>query len=485
VISFSCTHTGHDPDSVPGRGFTGRVEEATLGDLVQMICLEGLDRTLRVSTDQTEGTIFFSGGKVVHASVNSLEGEDAFYEIMSWPRGLFELKKEVSRCRTVETPWNFLLMEASRRLDEAGLKNEESAEKVLKILIVDDSRLICKALKNCFGDMAGVEVAGEASNGQEALSMITEYRPDMVTLDVNMPVMGGDVALKHIMIRSPAPVILISGLGDGSVPKIMEFLRLGAVDFIPKPSRGQGWSRVVGRLACDVGQIRGVKVGQIRRARMPKRVPPTGYKPENPSSGLIIFLGGIGGMLELQKILPAMDRQESTSVLVVQDMDRELVAPFADFLDGHCQYSVGVLKEMDRVLGGRCLVTDWRSCWEAVQGDRGIKLVGVGSSDSRQRITGLLSTAAEFFGSRLMVIVLSGTDSEAREGLEEAASRGARIFFQKPETCLNPRPLIELLASEVKEDKFESEALSGMLSDIQEQKNFTGTSHGGDNWPGS
>ncbi len=105
----------------------------------------------------------------------------------------------------------------------------------IKVLIVDDASFMVKALTNILKSDSGIEVVGNAKNGREALEKIRQLRPDVVTLDVDMPIMDGISAVRHIMINEPVPIVMLSSLFDhGEIT--FEALRLGVVDFLPKPS---------------------------------------------------------------------------------------------------------------------------------------------------------------------------------------------------------------------------------------------------------
>ena len=106
-------------------------------------------------------------------------------------------------------------------------------EEKLKVLIVDDASFMIKAVSEVLESDPAIQVVGSAKNGLEGLSKIKELRPDVITLDIDMPVMDGISALRHIMIESPVPVVVLSSLfSDGSIT--FEALRLGVVDFVPK-----------------------------------------------------------------------------------------------------------------------------------------------------------------------------------------------------------------------------------------------------------
>ena len=115
--------------------------------------------------------------------------------------------------------------------------HKKKAEAPITVLIVDDSTVLRKIIKEMFASDDQLQVVGEAEHGLKALELIPELKPDVVTLDVNMPVMDGLTTIKHIMIKCPTPVVMFSTLtGQGSL-ETFETLRYGAVDFLQKPSQ--------------------------------------------------------------------------------------------------------------------------------------------------------------------------------------------------------------------------------------------------------
>jgi two-component system chemotaxis response regulator CheB len=122
--------------------------------------------------------------------------------------------------------------------EETGLTTADMSAteaRKIKVLIVDDASFMRKAILNMLKVDPQIEVVGTASNGQEGLDKIRELKPDVVTLDIDMPIMDGITSIRHIMIKSPVPVVVLSSMfSDGAIT--FDALRLGVVDFIPKPS---------------------------------------------------------------------------------------------------------------------------------------------------------------------------------------------------------------------------------------------------------
>ncbi len=436
-------------EETPAAGFNGWIEGINLPDIVQLLCLSGGEFVLQVRAGSEHGEICFSGGEVRHAVTGKDKGVDAFYEIMCWSCGSFCIRPGSSPEISVEVPWNFLLIEALRLADERGnvtndAEQDAVTQKPSAVFVVDDSSLVKKALKQIITDELGAEVIGEATNGKEALKFLEEHTPDLITLDINMPVMGGDLALKHIMVRSPCPVALFSGINRESFPRVMEYFRLGAVDFIVKPGVNQSWDIVTRRLGRLISSVKSMNLSNVRRARTPRRVEAS-MAPGLPATKLVLILGGLGGLLEIQKILPAMECRDDTAVLLCQEMGAELLDFFADYMNDFTRITVLPLSHGAPLLSRQCWISGLDIPIRVISDNDGAAVSAAPEEDGAGfEAKTLITTAARAFGSGLRVIVLSGAAQGISDVLVDAHSQGARIIVQEPSSCLLPGELQEM-----------------------------------------
>ncbi len=202
-------------------------------------------------------------------------------------------------------------------------------------MIVDDSRFIRKIVYEILKADPSLAVAGYAANGQEALAKIDELKPDLILLDWDMPVMKGSTTLMHIMIRSPCPVVVLSGFVGGVGANPFDLLCLGGVDFLRKPQ--SNW-RMDGRaddLVRRVKEACGIKFERIRRVKTPspiKQEPPS-QTTRAPAKFLSVFGSFIGGCSDLIRVIPLLPEDLGCAVVVVHDMQQEVIAAFVDYLD--------------------------------------------------------------------------------------------------------------------------------------------------------
>jgi len=444
-------------------GFSGFMVDVNLSDIVQLACLESRDRKLFVQSSGKDGEIFFSKGEVVHARAKGLKGEGAFYEIMSWDRGTFRLYHESPPEHSIDMPWNFLLIESLRRKDEMARQPVEGQRHRPKVLIVDDSKFFVSRLRELLNNQLSVQVIAEAANGKEALESLIHTAPDLILLDINMPVMAGDIALKHIMIKSPAPVLLVSSFNERYINKIMEYLQLGAVDFVAKPIERESWDKFTTRLEQVISRESGFRIRNIRRARKPRQCSEK-EPPQVSAKKILIVLGGIGGLLEIQKIMPDLILGDQCCLLMFQEMSPDFSDPVSGYLDRCCAYSVNVLAAGVPLLGNQAWIAGLDKKW-VVRADRsGAKIFNVYDNNGGFDANELLVSLSNTFQGNLSVLLLSGIDLDITRGLGAVSARGGYIVAQKPETSLYPGPLEDILSLNLENASAVPEEMAALLN---------------------
>lgn len=451
-------------------GFVGEIEGLGLVDIVQFACLSGDDRKLSVLSEDNIGVLYFSDNEIIHAEFNELTGEEAFYRIMSWPSGTFSMIFAKTGQRSIDASWNFLLLEAARRIDEQNRPAEPQRGKgepgLPKVLVVDDSRFFTKAFVKLFEDQIQAKVIGTATNGKEAVKFLEMQAPDLITLDMTMPVMSGDVALKHIMIRSPAPVVLVSNFNEQSAFKMMDFMRYGAVDVVAKPVSPDSWKLIGDRLQYILMNVREFCVDNVSRAKSPKPAEKqTGIEPR-PAERLLLILGGLGGLLELQKVIPALAYDSGQAVMVLQNMYPGIAQYLASYFNAFTPYAVSCLDIGEDLLGGQCRMGNCHGKRQIILRQE-TPLIS-GQEDEMNKISldadNLLQSAAEVFGQRLSVVLLSGVDVDLKLGMEAVVGKGGRIILQEPESSLLPGPLDGLRSLELHERSLKPEDIAPYLA---------------------
>lgn len=227
---------------------------------------------------------------------------------------------------------------------------------MIKVLVVDDSALARKLFGGVLASEPDVEVAF-ARNGVEALEQLESFRPDVITLDVNMPAMNGLECLDRIMVQRPCPVVMVSTLTADGADATLEALRLGAIDFVAKPE-GAVSLRMADFAPKLVQKVRAAATARLRASRRltdrvrhriggaaivaprpPERARPSGH--EGPSGAGIVVVGtSTGGPPALESVLARLPADFPWPIVVAQHMPATFTGPLARRLDGLCALHV-------------------------------------------------------------------------------------------------------------------------------------------------
>lgn len=310
----------------------------------------------------------------------------------------------------------------------------------IKLLVVDDSRLIRTAIKKIFDLDKQFEVVGEAANGKEALAIIPELQPDVITLDINMPEMDGLLTLKHIMIKHPTPTVMISSLTKEGATKTFDALRFGAINFIAKPSQLAD-NEVKSQQQNILEKVKlaaEVTMKNVRLFRTHKH-PPTDIDPTAVDiERCIVFGASEGGYSALLKIIPQLKPDWSAAYLVVLYATPAYVDAFADYLSLHSGINVKRAADGDILQGGTCYLAAGSEYITAVETNQELSLRVHPSPfpERRGAINMLMLSLSEILSDRVTGIILSGEEQDGAEGVKEIIRVGGDVIIQSPQTCL-------------------------------------------------
>jgi two-component system, chemotaxis family, protein-glutamate methylesterase/glutaminase len=310
----------------------------------------------------------------------------------------------------------------------------------IRVLIVDDSALVRKMLVAALAADKQIEVVGTAPDAYIARDKILALKPDVITLDIEMPRMDGITFLKKLMQYNPLPVIVISSLGHAACQASLDALQAGAVEILAKPNGPNS----VGEL----GQTLAAKIRAAAAARFPAGVLDTApadrsHALTSGTTGLdqdrIIAIGAsTGGPGAIAEILQRFPR-EMPPILVVQHMPSVFTRHFADRLDRECSIAVKEAEDGDALLPGHALIAPGNNHMTLKRSEKGYRVwVGDGPPVcfSRPSVDVLFSSVAKIAGERAIGILLTGMGSDGARGLLEMRNHGASTFAQSEETCV-------------------------------------------------
>jgi len=327
----------------------------------------------------------------------------------------------------------------------------------VRVVVVDDSPFMRGLISDLLTD-AGVAVVGEAGDGAEALSVVAETRPDVVTMDVEMPGMGGIEAVERLMDETPTPVLMLSAHTAEGAEVTFEALERGAVDFFSKPGGevSTGVSRESDRLVEAVRSVAGADLDAATRDRRERddspgssgsRGPagavgpsgPTGSETVDVDEPLTVVIGAsTGGPNAVERVMGALPMADCR-VVIVQHMPEAFTSRFADRLDEASAYDVREASDGARVGAGEAVVARGGS-HTRIDGYRAGRLRVKLDEDDSKSVTPAadvtMRSAAAVVDDPLVGVVLTGMGSDAAAGIRAMADAGARTIAQSEDTCV-------------------------------------------------
>ncbi|PYU78938.1 MAG: chemotaxis response regulator protein-glutamate methylesterase [Acidobacteria bacterium] len=312
----------------------------------------------------------------------------------------------------------------------------------IRVLVVDDSALMRKLIPAILARDPSIEVVGTAMDGAFALKKIEELKPDVVTLDLEMPRMDGMETLRLIMQRAPLPVILFSTHSKEGGYATFKALAMGAVDFLAKPK-----DAAAGRLD-DIADrlIAKIKVAKhaagrklppavIDETSAPKKVARAALPPRR-----IIAIGiSTGGPNALQFVLSQIPADFQSTIVIVQHMPEGFTEMFAKRLDDCCALEVHEARSGDLLLAGRALICPGNRHMMLRRMPRGDIVVlsdGPPVNGHRPSADVLFHSVAQEFGLTAVGILMTGMGDDGAEGLGTIKVAGGMTIAQSEDTCV-------------------------------------------------
>lgn len=342
---------------------------------------------------------------------------------------------------------------------------------VVKVLVVDDSGFFRRRVSEILSSDLNIKVVGTASNGREAIDQALSLKPDVITMDYEMPMMDGITAVRHIMQRCPTPVLMFSSLTHEGARVTLDALDAGAVDFLPKNFED------ISRNPKKVQQLLCEKVHSIARsnrrmstnplsasaahsasstlasAAKPAPVAPRPALPARPAAvahgpvashavprrkayKLVAIGTSTGGPVALQRVLTQLPANFPTPIVLIQHMPAAFTKAFAERLDKLCQIGVKEAEDGDILRpgfallapGGKQMMIDARGVVKILPGDERLNY--------KPCVDITFGSAAKSFSDKVLAVVLTGMGADGREGARLLKQGGSQVWAQDEASCV-------------------------------------------------
>ena len=329
-----------------------------------------------------------------------------------------------------------------------------AANKKFRVLIVDDSAFMRKVLEQIFNADAQLQVAGHAKDGREAVAMAESLKPDVITMDINMPHMDGLQATAQIMTTNPRPIVVVSSESKEGAASTLKALELGAIEFVAKPSSGvdldmqsvkEDLLRKV-RMAAKVRVVRTASrvaltvQGASGNAAPPKPAPVVRPAPSIPADQrfpIVVLAASTGGPATVMRLAPGFTRDFPAAVFLVQHMPASFTTQYAAQLAEFTSIRVKEAENGEPVQPGTLYICP---------GGQHLRVTSGGSiqlDSTSGRINGYLpnidatmQTVAAFAGSMSIGVVLTGMGNDGAQGAKAIKSAGGMVLAQDEATSV-------------------------------------------------
>jgi len=312
----------------------------------------------------------------------------------------------------------------------------------VRVLVVDDSALMRKLIPQILATDSSIQVVGTAMDGNFGLKKIEELRPQVVTLDLEMPGMGGLDMLKEIMRTHRVPVIVVSSHSTQGASVTLKALSMGAFDFVSKPADVSArMPEIASELIAKIkaaAQSRGIKIAApAPPSAMPveKAAPHSSQRPSR-----VVAIGvSTGGPQALQYVLPQLPKDFPGTILIVQHMPEGFTDMFSRRLDEICGIRVKEAQSGDLLLPGRALVCPGSRHLKAKRlplGDVAVLSDEPRVNGHRPSVDVLFKSVAEEFGDKAIALLMTGMGEDGAQGMSHVKSAGGMTIAQSEDSCV-------------------------------------------------
>lgn len=318
-----------------------------------------------------------------------------------------------------------------------------NGEARLRVLVVDDSAYNRRSISDILSSDPEVEVVGKAADGEEALRLVTLLRPDVITLDLEMPRMDGFTFLRILMSMNPTPVIIVSSYNQKD--NVFRALELGAFDFVAKPDRyaDSEMNRVREELLQKIRMVRTMRPGILAVRRLAEG---TGSRAGGTSAAFVEprYLIGIasstGGPSALMEAFSRMPERPRAAIAIAQHMPEKFTRTFAERLDRRSAMRMTEAEDGDLLSAGSGFVCPGRRCAEVERGRQGEIRVRVLTPEPTDRYAPsadrLLASVGRVGGVKAIGVILTGMGDDGVSGAKTIIDSGGMVVAESSATAV-------------------------------------------------
>lgn len=316
----------------------------------------------------------------------------------------------------------------------------------IKVLVVDDSGFFRRRLTDMINRDPRLEVVGTATDGQEAIEMTRQLRPDVITMDYEMPVMDGITSLRHIQREFGTPVMMFSSLTYEGARVTLDALEAGAIDYLPKNFEDiSRHPEELQRILCDRLVVVAGSRGGIPKpitasppVAAPRAAPAAASRPAPNPWRLVVIGASTGGPMALQEVLTALPADFRVPIMLVQHMPGTFTRAFAERLDRICKIGVKEADDGDIMRPGNAYLAPGgkQMLVEKRAGLRARVIEGEHRLNYKPALDVTFGSAARELGSAVLGIVLTGMGADGREGARLLKGQDATIWVQDRASCV-------------------------------------------------
>lgn len=317
--------------------------------------------------------------------------------------------------------------------------------KKIRVFIVDDSTVIVKILEKIFIAEKDMEVAGIALNGKEAIEKIPVIKPDVITLDIQMPIMDGMEVIKYLMRNYPIPILVFSSLTWEGAEITNQALIEGALDFMPKPQINYNFEELKQELLKKIRIISNVKV--IKRIDIKKSARKVFRKKITATNirNKIIGIGvSTGGPRALYSIIPLFKKHITVPIVIAQHMPPKFTKILAGHLNENTHYNVKEAEDNEKIKEGYIYIGPGGKNF-IVTPDKTFKIIEA-TGHALPSVDILFESLAQIYGKNVIGVILTGMGQDGLIGARKIKEKGGIIIAESEETAVifgMPKKVIE------------------------------------------